>query len=268
MRQDLLPTVFCPGCGNGTVLQYILRAIDELKLDFKKIVFVAGIGCHARLSTGYIAADSMWTIHGRALAVATGVKLAKPDLHVIVLTGDGDAGAIGGNHLIHAARRNIGLTTICFNNRIYGMTGGQASPTTPSNARTTVTPYGNIERPFDLCKLVTAAGASYVARWTVGHAKQAIMSIKKALLKEGFSFVEIVTQCPTYYGRYVLRDGKPAQIIKWLMQNSIPLESTLAANGSDEAMSKITIGEFTDIERPELSKRYVAIFRVAEAAQK
>ncbi|MCE5196042.1 MAG: thiamine pyrophosphate-dependent enzyme, partial [Negativicutes bacterium] len=168
LREDKMPHIWCPGCGNGIVMQQVLRAIEELGLDVDKIVLVSGIGCSSR-ATGYLDFNTLHTTHGRALAFATGVKYANPELTVIVLTGDGDCTAIGGNHLIHACRRNIDLTTVVFNNSIYGMTSGQFSPMTPTGSYATTAPYGNIDRNFDLCKLGQAAGATYVARSTTYH---------------------------------------------------------------------------------------------------
>jgi len=244
---------FCSGCGNGIIAQCILRAIDELKIDIRKIVFVCGIGCSGWIST-FFNADTLHTTHGRPLAFATGVKLSNPELKVIVLTGDGDGAAIGGNHLIHAARRNIEVLTILVNNRIYGMTGGQVAPTTPHGMRTTTTPYENIEYPFDLCKLVEAAGASYVARWTTFHIKQLISSIKKGLLKEGFSFIEVVSQCPIQYGKYIdIRE--PAKLLLMLKDLSITKDKVKLLN-EKEIKEKIIIGEFVDKEVIGFSKAY------------
>jgi len=195
-----LPHIWCPGCGNGTIINAMLHAIDELGLKKEEIVAVSGIGCFGR-ATGYLDFYTLHTTHGRAPAFATGIKLIKPEMKVFVLMGDGDAAAIGGNHLIHAARRDIDLIAIVANNSIYGMTGGQASPTTPEMAKTTTTPAGCKERPFDLCELVMAAGASYVARWTTYHVRQLKSSIKEAIEHPGFSFIEVLSQCPTQFGR-------------------------------------------------------------------
>jgi len=178
----------------------MLRAIDELEIQKDEIVAVSGIGCFGR-ATGYLDFHTIHTTHGRALAFATGIKLMKPEMNVFVLMGDGDAAAIGGNHLIHSARRDLDLIAIVANNSIYGMTGGQVSPTTPERARTTTTPEGCKERPFDLCNLVMAAGASYVARWTTAHPLQLKSSIKEAINHDGFSFIEVLSQCPTQFGR-------------------------------------------------------------------
>jgi 2-oxoglutarate ferredoxin oxidoreductase subunit beta len=200
LRQDRLPTIFCVGCGNGTVINCTLAAVDQMGWKKNDTVFVSGIGCSSR-APGYISTDSLHTTHGRALAFATGIKLANPDLNVIVFTGDGDLAAIGGNHFIHSCRRNIDLTVVCMNNMIYGMTGGQGSPTTPLGALSTTTPYGSSEPAFDLCGLASAAGANFVARWTSYHVKELTHAIKSGLETPGFSFIEALVQCPTNYGR-------------------------------------------------------------------
>jgi 2-oxoglutarate ferredoxin oxidoreductase subunit beta len=200
LRQDRLPTIFCVGCGNGTVINCTLAAIDQAGWKKEETVFVSGIGCSSR-APGYISADSLHTTHGRALAFATGIKLANPGLKLVVFTGDGDLAAIGGNHFIHACRRNIDLTVVCMNNMIYGMTGGQGSPTTPIGALSTTTPYGSAEPAFDLCGLASAAGANFVARWTSYHVKELTAAIREGLAVPGFSFIEALVQCPTNYGR-------------------------------------------------------------------
>lgn len=210
-----LPHTWCAGCGNGIVLGAFIRAFKDSGIDEDKLVVVSGIGCSGRV-TQYLNFDAIHTTHGRALAFATGIKLANPELKVVVMMGDGDALAIGGNHFIHAARRNIDLTTIIFNNSVYGMTGGQLSPTTPVNTKTTTTPYGNFENPFNIAELAIAAGASYVARWTTYHTKQLKKSIKEALLHKGFSVVEAITGCPTQ------QKVKPAEILKF-QKNIKPL---------------------------------------------
>ena len=199
-RQDRLPHIYCAGCGNGTIINCTLGAVEEMGWKKEDTVFVSGIGCSSR-APGYILTDSLHTTHGRALAFATGVKLAAPRLHVIVFTGDGDLAAIGGNHFIHACRRNVDMTVICMNNQIYGMTGGQGSPTTPRGALTSTTPYGASEPAFDLTELAVAAGANYVARWTTYHVKELTRAIKVGLETPGFSFIEVRAQCPTNFGR-------------------------------------------------------------------
>jgi 2-oxoglutarate ferredoxin oxidoreductase subunit beta len=220
----------------------ILRAIDELKLDFNKMVFVSGIGCGAWIPSPHFAADTLHTLHGRAIAYATGVKLVNPELKVVVISGDGDIAAIGGNHLIHAARRNITMTVICANNSIYGMTGGQVSPTTPQNAKTSTTVLGNPEPAFDLCKVVAACGASYVARYTPYHIRPLTNSIKKALSITGFSFIDVISPCPTQYGRR----NQMASLYDMLMSlKSNSVSYAQAKNMTEEELkNKVVIGEF------------------------
>ena len=192
LREGMWPTIFCNGCGHGVVLEYTFWALEELGWDMDNVVFASGIGCSSRLP-GYINADGLHTTHGRAIAFATGIKAANPNLDIIVFTGDGDCSGIGGNHFIHAARRNIDMTVIMINNFIYGMTGGQLAPTAPLGSIATTAPYGNIEPPFDICNLAKALGANYVARWNVSHPYQPIKSVKDALQKKGFALVEFLS---------------------------------------------------------------------------
>ncbi len=194
-------TAFCPGCGHGILLGSLVRALEELAVDRRRLVLVSGIGCAAWIPSPNIDADTLHTIHGRAVAYATGVKLARPEFTVIVVSGDGDLSSIGGNHLVHAARRDVDLTVICANNQIYGMTGGQMASTTPHGARTATTPAGNPERPFDLCALVRAAGAGFAARWPVTRPRPLTDSIKRAVRHPGFAFIEALSPCPTQFGR-------------------------------------------------------------------
>ncbi|MGB3479449.1 MAG: thiamine pyrophosphate-dependent enzyme [bacterium] len=254
-RKDRWPHMFCPGCGIGTVMHCFFRAFDASGLDQDKTIFVSGIGCSGRIP-GYIRADSLHTTHGRPIPFAGGIKLANPDLKVVIFTGDGDLGAIGGNHFINGCRRNIDLTVICINNYIYGMTGGQASTTTPCGYYSSTTPYGNKEYPFDLSEIAVAAGANYVARWTTYHIKALTKSIEKALLKDGFSFVEIASQCPTQFGRRnEMHTAK--QLFEWLKQNSIPRKEahTLSEDIFDlNIMGKITVGEFVERNREAYTK--------------
>jgi len=247
LREGMIPHIWCEGCGNGVILNCFVRALEEIKLDLNKVVVVSGIGCIGRLS-GYTNTDSYHTTHGRAIAFATGAKLANPELKVVVISGDGDLFAIGGNHFIHAARRNIDIQVICANNFNYGMTGGQYGPTTPLDAWTTTTPYGNIEHPFNLVHLAAASGAVYVARWTTLHVRRLTESIKKVLQKTGFSFIEVITPCPEIYGRR----NKMATGIE--MMNWFKTASEIR-NHSDPAkaeitLEKIVVGEFIDIEKP------------------
>jgi 2-oxoglutarate ferredoxin oxidoreductase subunit beta len=237
------PHLWCQGCGIGQVWHYTVKAIEELGLDTNKVVWVGGSGCTGRMAT-YWYKDYMHTLHGRPLAFATGIKLANPELTVICHMGDGETSAIGGNHLIQTARRNVEVVTVCVNNFNYGMTGGQYSPTTPLGAITMTSPEGSFEPPFDLCKLVEVCGASYVARWTTYHYRQAINSLKKAMLKKGFSFVEIVSQCPTLYGRRN-KIGDGVAMMKWLKENSVRKERAEKMS-EEELKGKIIIGEFVD----------------------
>ncbi|MCS7258840.1 MAG: thiamine pyrophosphate-dependent enzyme [candidate division WOR-3 bacterium] len=244
LRTETFPTPFCAGCGHGILMGVILRAIDELKLDFKKMVFVSGIGCGAWIPSPHFKTDTLHTLHGRPVAYATGVKKANPELKVVVISGDGDLAAIGGNHLIHAARRNVGLTVICANNSIYGMTGGQLSPTTPKNTKTMTTVMGNPEEAFDLCKLVKACGAKYVARYTVFHTKPLIKAIKTALNTDGFSFIDVVSPCPTQYGR---RNQLPTLYDMYaFIKNRLVHFDALKKYKKEELAEKIIIGEYRD----------------------
>lgn len=259
LRSDRLPTIYCPGCGVGIVLNVTLKAIEKSGLDFDKFVFVSGIGCSSRV-VNYIKADTFHTTHGRAIAVAEGVKLANPDLHVVVFTGDGDAGAIGGNHLIHAARRNMDLTVVCINNMIYGLTGGQASPTTPIGARTETSHYGNFEGFFDLSRLVAASGANYVARWTTYHVNQLSAAITKGLKSEGFAFIEALSQCPVEFGKK--NSMKSLDLLKWLKENSVPVGS-----GSEEQSGKIMVGEFANRDNPSFVTEYKKLISEAKGGK-
>jgi 2-oxoglutarate ferredoxin oxidoreductase subunit beta len=200
LRTDRLPHIWCPGCGLGTALTCFLSALRKSGLDLDKVSVVSGIGCTGRVA-GYVRLDSFHTTHGRAIPFATGLKLANPELKVVVFSGDGDLVTIGGNHFIHAARRNMDITVVCVNNFNYGMTGGQAGATTPIGGITTTSPYGNYEYPFNVSALAAASGAVYVARWTVLHARRLERSMTEALLKPGFSLVEIISPCPTGFGR-------------------------------------------------------------------
>ncbi len=201
LREGLAGTAFCPGCGHGILLGAVLRAVDRIGVKKEDLLFVSGIGCAAWIPSPNIGTDTLHTLHGRAVAFATGAKLANPKLKTIVVSGDGDLTSIGGNHLIHAARRNVDLTVICADNQIYGMTGGQTASTTPVGAKSSTDPGGNIYRPFDLCKLVSAAGARYTARYPVTQPRKLIDAIEKALRQDGFTFVDAVSPCPTQFGR-------------------------------------------------------------------
>ncbi|MBN2287484.1 MAG: 2-oxoacid:ferredoxin oxidoreductase subunit beta [Tissierellales bacterium] len=255
LREDRLPHIWCPGCGHGVIMHAVIRAIDNLKLDPEKVCIVSGIGCSSRAS-GYMNFNTLHTTHGRALAFATGVKMSQPDLHVIVLTGDGDTSAIGGNHLIHAARRNIDITTITFNNNIYGMTGGQYSPTTPYMDFGTTAPYGNIDNSFDLCDLAKGAGASYVGRATAYHAVQLAKIIESAISNKGFSFVEAVSSCPTYYGRKN-KKGDAVNMMKTLKDMYVDIK--IAEKKPELADGKIIFGELYNNPQDEYTDKYQKI---------
>ncbi len=249
LREEIMPHKFCVGCGCGTVLNVFTNAIDDLGLDPKKMICVSGIGCSSWIPSPYFKADTLHTTHGRPIAFATGVKIMRPDLTVIVIAGDGDVAGIGGNHLIHAARRNIDLTVFMVNNMIYGMTGGQVAPTTPVGVKTTTTPYGNVEPPFRVADLVTTAGASYVARWTTYHVLPLKKSMQAAIEKKGFSFIEIISQCPDYYGRSIgLRSG--VDFLKIFKEKSVRVEKT-GKMSKEELEDRIIIGKLQDDDRPE-----------------
>lgn len=247
LREGMIPHIWCEGCGNGIILNCFSRALNELEIDLNKIVVVSGIGCIGRLS-GYTNTDSYHTTHGRPIAFATGVKLVNPELKVIVISGDGDLFAIGGNHFIHAARRNIDVKVICANNFNYGMTGGQYGPTTPLDAWTTTTPYGNIEHPFNLVHLAAASGAVYVARWTTLHVRRLTESIRKALQKEGFSFIEVISPCPEIYGRRnKMRTG--IDMMNWFKKAS-EVQHNCDPAKAEITPKRIIVGEFVDVEKP------------------
>ena len=248
LRQDRLPHIWCPGCGLGTALNCFLDALIKSRLDPDKVAVVSGIGCSGRVA-GYVNMDSFHTTHGRAIPFATGLKLANPALKVVVFSGDGDLIAIGGNHFIHAARRNMDMTVLCVNNFIYGMTGGQLAPTTPTEARTSTSPLGNRDHPFNLSYLAAASGASYVARWTTLHVRRLERAIGEALAKPGFSFVEIISPCPTLYGR-LNKQKSGLEQMEYYKKSSIirhgadPRQADIALNG------QIVVGKFVDLDKP------------------
>jgi 2-oxoglutarate ferredoxin oxidoreductase subunit beta len=250
LREDRLPHIYCSGCGNGTVINCTLAAVDEVGWRRDETVFISGIGCSSR-APGYINTDSLHTTHGRALAFATGVKLARPDLKVVVFTGDGDLAAIGGNHFIHACRRNVDMTVVCMNNQIYGMTGGQGSPTTPPGAISTTTPYGASEPAFDLADLAIAAGANYVARWTSYHVTELTKAIATGLQTPGLAFIEVRTQCPTNYGRSN-RLREVSDMIEYLRSHAMLVQkyNRLITEGKPIPEGTFTIGELVRRNRP------------------
>lgn len=251
------PSVWCPGCGIGIVLGAIIRAISRQRLDKNDVAMVSGIGCAGRIPA-YVDFYTAHTTHGRALAFATGLKLVRPRLHTVVVMGDGDALAIGGNHFIHAARRNLDLTAIVVNNGIYGMTGGQYSPTTPLGARATTAPYGHVERRFDMCELAAAAGAPFVARSTVYHALELERLIQRGMEKKGFAVIEAVSNCHVRFGR-MNQMPTAVSMLEWMRDNSI----TVSAAATSGAEGKIVRGVLVDREAPEFLAEYGRLQRGA-----
>ncbi len=257
------PHLWCAGCGIGIVMGSILRSVQKLELNQDDVAVISGIGCTGRMPV-YMDFNTMHTTHGRALAFATGLKLARPDMEVIVIMGDGDALAIGGNHFIHAARRNIDMTAIVVNNNIYGMTGGQSSPTTPLDARSATAPYGHIEQPFPIVDLAMAAGAPFVARSTVYHVTELDRLVEQAIRKEGFALVEVVSYCHTTFGR--ANDIKsPIEMMRRLKENSLTLRA--AEKQSDELdPGGIVRGVFRDDDRPEYTQLYDQVIERAHGS--
>ena len=248
MRPEHLPHIWCPGCGNGIIMRDVAQAIENLGLSRNKTVIVSGIGCSSR-AAGYLDFNTIHTTHGRAIAFATGIKLANPELEVIVLAGDGDISAIGGNHLIHAARRNLDVTVVMVNNLNFAMTGGQVAPTTPEEVRTMTTPYGNEEPRFDVCELAKAAGASHVERWSTAKPVQCKQAFKRALQHKGFSLIEIVSQCPTHFGRYALKTGDPNAVIAWIKENTYT-EAEGKNKSAEELEGKLRLGQYICVDKP------------------
>jgi 2-oxoglutarate ferredoxin oxidoreductase subunit beta len=248
LRMERMPHIWCPTCGIGTTVKCFAAALEKEKLDLDKVAIVSGIGCTGRVA-GYLKLDSFHTTHGRAIPFATGLHLSNPDLKVVVFSGDGDLIAIGGNHFIHAARRNMNITVICVNNFIYGMTGGQCAPTTPLGANTSTTPYGNYEHPFNLPHLAASCGAVYVARWTALHIRRMTKSFQEALRKRGFSFVEVITPCSTLYARRN-KLGTGLDLMNYYH------DMCQVEHGADpqkveiDFQGEITMGKFVDIEKP------------------
>jgi len=264
LRHDKkFPNVWCPGCGIGIMLGALIRAIDRSGYEKDDIVLVSGIGCSGRLPV-YVDFNTLHTTHGRALTFATGVKLAKPGLKVIVIMGDGDAVAIGGNHFIHAARRNIDITTLILNNNIYGMTGGQNSPTTPYGMRSTTTTYSNIEQSFNISELAVTAGAAFVGRGTVYHARLLDSLMEKAFLKKGFSVVEIISHCHTQYGRQN-RLGTAVEMMEQQRDQAITMEKA-AKMKPEDLKDKMVIGVLADKELPVYQDEYEKIQERAKGA--
>ena len=260
LRDEMMPTIFCTGCGIGNILDYTLWAIEKEGLDMDKTVFLSGIGCSSRVP-GYVDVDSLHTTHGRALAFATGVKITNPELNVIVFTGDGDCMGIGGNHFIHAARRNIDMTVIAVNNYIYGMTGGQVAPTTPEGKYASTAPYGNIEPPFDMSAMAESSGATYVARWTINKPSHPINSIREGIQNKGFSFIEMLSPCTTAYARQN-KVGDIDEFWEWYENNTVLAEDydmTMKYGSEKEkekVKEKIKVGVLHHEEKMCLSERY------------
>jgi len=264
IREDRLPYVFCSGCTIGSILAALTRAFNNTIENVNNLVIVSGIGCTGRVS-GYLQAGTFHTTHGRTIPFATGAKIANPQLDLVIVSGDGDLVAIGGNHLIHAARRNIGMTVICVNNYIYGMTGGQMAPTTPrGNFKTQSTPYGNVEQTFNLVDLMASSGATYVARWTALHQVRMEESISKAIIharSRGFAFIEVISACPTYFGKYNQLGDSVAllKLIEKIEEVTEPLSVLPHEAISD--MTRIVCGEFVEKEKPEFTQEYQKIIK-------
>ena len=254
LRTERIPHIWCPGCGIGTSVNCFARALDKAAIDYKDLHVVSGIGCTGRVA-GYVNVDSFHTTHGRAIPFATGLSLARPNAKIVVYSGDGDLFAIGGNHFIHAARRNIDMTVICVNNFTYGMTGGQVTPTTPYSAKASTMPYGNFEDTFNLPNLAEACGAVYVARWTIYHVRQLTRAMTKALKTKGFSFIEILAPCPTLYQRRnKLGDG--VMMVQYFKDRSTIQNGANTADVGLGFQSDITVGEFVDNPRPTFVDNY------------
>ena len=262
IRTRFFPHIWCPGCGHGTVLNSLLHSAEKMGLDKNEIALVSGIGCSSRIS-GYVDFHTLHTLHGRALAFATGLKLQKPEMTVIVPMGDGDALAIGGNHFIHAARRNIDLTAIVLNNRIYGMTGGQFSPLSGPGILATTAELGNIDPSFDTVRMAQAAGATFVARTTTYHVQQMVDVISEAVRHKGFSVVEVLSQCPTYFGRKN-KAGDAVAMMKHYKENTTPVGSA----AKQENPKLIERGVFVRETRPEYCSAYDDIMRRAREGNK
>lgn len=257
LRVDRLPHIWCPGCGIGAVFSTVIGAIQKAQTDLDRIAMVSGIGCTGRIA-GYVKLDSYHTTHGRAIPFATGLKLAKPDTKVLVVSGDGDLFAIGGNHIIHAARRNMDLTVICVNNLNYGMTGGQQAPSTPFGAKTTTSTEGSPEEPFNFCALAAACGAVYVARWTALHIRLLTNAITEAMNKKGFSFIEVMTPCPSSFGRRN-RLGSGLDLLKFYHDKSVIKNDIDPKDATLDYGSEIVVGRFVNIERPTFMDNYRAV---------
>jgi 2-oxoglutarate ferredoxin oxidoreductase subunit beta len=252
LRMDRIPHIWCPGCGIGTTVNCFARALLECQTPLDQVAVVSGIGCSGRVA-GYVQLDSFHTTHGRAIPFATGLKLANPSLNVVVYSGDGDLSAIGGNHLIHAARRNIDIKVICVNNFIYAMTGGQSGPTTPLTATTSTSPYGAFEPSFNLPQLADAAGAVYVARWTTFHVRQLTRSMGEIFKKKGFCFIEVLSPCPTLYERRN-KLGEGLDTMRYYKEKSKVRNGIATSEVAVGMRDEIIVGKFVDRERPDYSE--------------
>jgi len=248
LRTERFPHIWCPECGIGTALSCFIESLQRIPFPLQRVAVVSGIGCSGRVA-GYVKLDSFHTTHGRAIPFATGLKLANPNLKVVVFSGDGDLVAIGGNHFIHAARRNMDLTVICVNNFTYAMTGGQVGPTTPLGAASPTTPYGAYEYPFNLVSLAASSGAVYVARWTVLHVRRLIRCFEEALQKRGFRFIEVLSPCPTLYTRRN-KLGSGLDQMRFYQDNCEIRSGADPASADINFQGKIVLGKFVDRERP------------------
>ncbi len=254
LRMDRIPHIWCPGCGIGIAVSAFAAALDKAKIDLDKVAIVSGIGCTGRVA-GYVKIDSFHTTHGRAIAFATGIKLGNPEIKVVVFSGDGDLISIGGNHFIHAARRNMDMLVICVNNFIYAMTGGQVAPTTPLKAYATTSPFGCVEPPFNIPYIADSSGAVYVARWTALHVRRLTNSLVEALNKRGFSVVEVISPCAMYYSR-INRLGDGLDMMKFYHDNAEIKHGEDTKNLDIGFQTKIIVGKFVDRERPSYLESY------------
>lgn len=261
VRVDRLPHIWCPGCGTGSAFASCLNAIKSSGIDYKKFAMISGIGCSGR-GAGYINVDSFHTTHGRAIPFATGIKMANPEINVIVFSGDGDLFAIGGNHFIHAARRNMDMTVICINNLIYGMTGGQVAATTPHLAKSSTTAAGNPEMPFNLPLMAYAAGATYIARWTMLHTRDLSDAIEEAISKKGFSFIEVLSPCPVNYGRR--NRVSSIDTLKIYHEKSIIKNDADPVDLDIDYDKGVILGKFLDIDKPTHYEKYQKIYWAEE----
>ena len=262
LRMDRMPHIWCPTCGIGTTVKCYAEAIQQLEVQLDELAIVSGIGCTGRVA-GYVKIDSFHSTHGRAIPFATGLKLANPKLTVTVYSGDGDLTAIGGNHFIHAARRNMDLLVVCVNNFIYGMTGGQVAPTTPLTAKATTAPYGNFESPFNIAHLAASCGAVYVARWTSLHVRRLTRAFEEALVKPGFRLIEIIAPCSTLYAR-LNKLGTGYNLMKFYHDNSEIRHGAPTEDVAIDFQKKLIVGKFVDRERPtfldNMNARYNNVF--------